>query len=589
MEHSKKDLTQFIRRCDYRAGIFVILISPRRGLMSKNIIICSDGTGNTAVKNRGTNVFKLFEAIDLNGHRTDATLTPQVALYDDGVGTQSFLPLKLLGGAFGWGLKRNVLKLYTGLVRTYDPGDQIYLFGFSRGAFTVRTVGGLIAKCGILDWNRMPTTDAMRKEVAAAYRVYRQGYRTWLWRMFHLKSFEDVQRSAADAMSKFRTSRKVHDGKIHFVGVWDTVDAVGGPFHISDFINTFVHRFKFPDQKLSKDVEWAVQALSIDDARAAFEPRLWEDNPKVEQAWFSGVHSNVGGGYPKQGMSLVTLDWMMQKACERGLRIVAEDRRRYWEHGSVDDKLYDSRAGLGVFYRWKPRNMLKLWEEQKAGARPKVHLSVFERIAHGTDGYAPGTLAPDMDVVYTPSGNLSEDRTAATRAEEVQCALANAFRKRGVDLEKVRGTLILGRFAYYLYVVSCLAVILAASVPENAGSRLNPWIVLKNAGSLIYDAATGQWAPLFESAKRLFTDPWLLGTLLSGFIISAAIAYRVGQRRSLVFSRFWHESRQELRQALQTARKKMQHVDSSEIEHKLGSSTLPEAPTMPNPQAASAG
>jgi hypothetical protein len=233
--------------------------------------------------------------------------------------------------------------------------------------------------------------------------------------------------------------------------------------------------------------------------------------------------------------------------------------------------------------------MLKLWEEQKAGARPKVHLSVFERIAHGTDGYAPGTLARDMDVVYTPSGNLSEDRTAATRAEEVQCALANAFRKRGVDLEKVRRTLILGRFAYYLYVVSCVAVILAASVPENAGSRLNPWIVLKNAGSLIYDAATGQWAPLFESAKRLLTDTWLLGTLLSGFAISAAIAYRVGQSRSLVFSRFWHESRQELRQALQTARKKMQQVDSSEIEHKLGSSTLPEAPSMQNPQAASAG
>jgi uncharacterized protein (DUF2235 family) len=85
--------------------------------MSKNIIICSDGTGNTVIKNRGTNVFKLFEAVDLNGHRIDAKLTPQVALYDDGVGTQNFLPIKLLGGAFGWGLKRNVLKLYTGVVR----------------------------------------------------------------------------------------------------------------------------------------------------------------------------------------------------------------------------------------------------------------------------------------------------------------------------------------------------------------------------------------------------------------------------------------------------------------------------------------
>ena len=102
--------------------------------MPKNIIICSDGTGNTAIKNRGTNVFKLFEAIDLNGHRTSPNLCAQIALYDDGVGTESFLPLKLLGGAFGWGLKRNVVKLYTGLVRIYDPGDRIYLFGFSRGA-----------------------------------------------------------------------------------------------------------------------------------------------------------------------------------------------------------------------------------------------------------------------------------------------------------------------------------------------------------------------------------------------------------------------------------------------------------------------
>ena len=78
-------------------------------------------------------------------------------------GRETFLPFKLLGGAFGWGMKRNVLKLYTGLVRIYDPGDRIYLFGFSRGAFTVRTLAGFITKCGILDWNRLATTDDMTK------------------------------------------------------------------------------------------------------------------------------------------------------------------------------------------------------------------------------------------------------------------------------------------------------------------------------------------------------------------------------------------------------------------------------------------
>jgi len=525
--------------------------------MPKNIIICSDGTGNTSIKDRGTNVFKLFEAVDLNGHRTDADLTPQVALYDDGVGTQSFLPIKLLGGAFGWGLKRNVLNLYTGLVRIYDPGDRIYLFGFSRGAFTVRTLAGLIAKCGILDWNRTATSDGMRAEVATAYRRYRQGYRTWLWRVLHAKSLEDVQKSAAEAMSTFRISRKVHDARIHFIGVWDTVDSVGGPFHTSDLINTLFHRFKFPDQKLSDKVEHAVQALSIDDARAAFEPRLWEDHPNVEQVWFSGVHSNVGGGYPKQGMSLVTLDWMMQKASEKDLRMLPQDRKSYCEHGSVDDKLYDSRSGLGVFYQWKPRNMQTLCNEQKAGSQPCVHLSVFERIAHGTDGYAPGTLAPAVRVVYTRSSDPDQDKVAEVRAEAVNSALAKAFCNRGADLEKVRGTLRLGRFAYYLYIASCLAVFLAASVPENAGSRLNPWIVLKNAGGLIYDAATMQWEPLFASAKRILTDPQLLGALLAGFAISAAISYYVEHTRSLVFSRFWHESRQELRQALKAARKQV--------------------------------
>jgi uncharacterized protein (DUF2235 family)/uncharacterized membrane protein len=527
--------------------------------MSKNIIICSDGTGNTANKDRGTNVFKLFEAIDLNGHRLNPKLPPQVALYDDGVGTESFLPLKLLGGAFGFGLKRNVLKLYTGLVRIYDPGDRIYLFGFSRGAFTVRTLCGLIAKCGILDWHRSHTTDAMRAEVAAAYRTYRRGYRTWLWRMVHWKSREEVRQLARDAMLAFRKDHKVHEASIHFVGVWDTVDAVGGPFHSSDLINTLVHRFKFPDLELSDKIERAAQALSIDDARAAFEPRLWVDNSRLEQVWFSGVHSNVGGGYPKQGMSLVTLDWMIQKAAENDLRILDEDRKRYWDHGSADDKLYDSRAGLGVFYRWKPRNMQKLCTDQKAGLPPKVHLSVFERIAHGTDGYAPGTLAQNMQVVYTSSGNPDQDKPAAARAKELQAALDEAFGERGAELEKVNGTLLLGRVAYYLYLASCLYVAC--------------YLALALAAAVLEGVKLKQAAPVFASAKRLSTDPALASTLLAGFVLAALIAYYVGHTRDLAFSRFWHESRQKLRDALKAARKKMQD-DPSQSEREGGLSAL---------------
>ena len=530
--------------------------------MAKNIIICSDGTGNTAIKDRGTNVFKMFEAIDLNGHRINPYLDPQVAFYDDGVGTETFLPLKLLGGAFGFGLAKNVRNLYMDLVRVYDPGDsatpadRIYLFGFSRGAFTVRTLAGLIAKCGVLNLDKLPTTDALRAAVSSAYSTYRRSYRTLLGSVLNrILVGLGLRRADADAMAAFQQAHSLPgEVRIRFVGVWDTVDAVGGPFHTSDVINAVFHRVKFPDRILSDKVDQAVHALSIDEARAAFGPVLWEAKSNVEQVWFAGVHSNVGGGYPKQGMSLVTLDWMMQKAQQNGLRILSDDRKGYWEHGNVDDKMYDSRADLGVFYRWKPRNMQKLWVDQKAGTVPPIHLSVLERIAHGTDGYAPGTLAPDVSVTFTPSDDVNQTAALIVRAQAAKSALDGAFARSGSDLEKAHGTVLIGRIAYYIYVLCCLVAFLAASVPPDAGSRRNPWIVLKNAGTLIYDAVTVQWAPLFDAAKRLFTDPKLIGTLLAGFAVAGALAYYVDHKRSLVFSRYWHDARQDLRNALKSAR-----------------------------------
>jgi uncharacterized protein (DUF2235 family) len=480
--------------------------------MPKNIIICSDGTGNTAIKGRGTNVFKMFEAIDLNGHRTNPALDPQVAFYDDGVGTETFLPLKLLGGAFGFGLAKNVRYLYMDLVRIYDPGDRIYLFGFSRGAFTVRTLAGIIAKCGVLDRDKLPTTDALQAAVGKAYRTYRRSYRTWLGQLLHSPQLD------LDAMEDFKKTHSLAvDVRIRFIGVWDTVDAVGGPFHTSDFINAVIHRFKFPDRRLSDKVDWAAQALSIDEARAAFQPVLWEAKPNIEQVWFAGVHSNVGGGYPKQGMSLVTLDWIMQKARERDLRILSDDRKYYWEHGSADDKLYDSRAGLGVFYRWKPRDMQKLCDQQNAAMPPAIHLSVLERIAHGTDGYSPGTLAPNAEIVFTPSSDPDQDAAVAVRARAAKSAVDEAYAKSGSDLDNARGTVAIGRFAYYLYVLCALAVVLAG-------------------------------------VTRVFTNAELIGTLLAGFALAGGLAHYVDHKRSMVFSRYWHDARQDLRTALKSAR-----------------------------------
>ncbi len=137
--------------------------------MPKNIIICSDGTGNTAIKNRGTNVFKIFEAIDLNGHRIDPNLDPQVAFYDDGVGTETFHLIGAFWVAPSAGILEERLPICIWIwcafmipAKTPPPAKSQYLFGFGRGAFTVRTLAGLIAKCGVLDRDKLHTTDALR-------------------------------------------------------------------------------------------------------------------------------------------------------------------------------------------------------------------------------------------------------------------------------------------------------------------------------------------------------------------------------------------------------------------------------------------
>ena len=152
--------------------------------MAKNIILCSDGTGNADIKGRGTNVFKLFEAVDLNEYRTNPALDAQLAFYDDGVGTNGSVFARIMGNATGYGLAANVKQLYRELSRVYDPGDRIYLFGFSRGAFTVRTLADMIGKCGVLQGEKFSTYKDLRLAVDAAHTAYRAYYDSWLTKAF---------------------------------------------------------------------------------------------------------------------------------------------------------------------------------------------------------------------------------------------------------------------------------------------------------------------------------------------------------------------------------------------------------------------
>ncbi len=398
----------------------------------KNIILLSDGTGNTNIKDRGTNVFKLYEAIDFH-----STEPEQVAFYDDGVGTQEFKPLKLVGGAFGWGLSRNVRKLYRDLVEAYEEDAEIYLFGFSRGAFTVRSLAGFIAKQGILKYENYQTDEELNNAVWQHYEAYRGQCQAYL------------ERPIAPLRKKFIKAQEVHAKApiIKFIGVWDTVDAVGLPFdEATNFLNNYIFRFKFPDLNLNEYVVKACHALSIDDERQSFHPLLWNNDAKnpdrIEQVWFSGVHANVGGGYPQQGLSMVTLDWMMKKATAAGIRFIATDLTLAHDKEYAFDKLYDSRSGLGSYYRYKPRNIAELCK--KCNITPIIHESAIQRIAEGILDYAPGNfptnfIVVDDDAIHPNSSqiiNLINDGNPI-----IQPLLLN----------KVKGLVLQRIFVYYVF------------------------------------------------------------------------------------------------------------------------------------------
>jgi Uncharacterized alpha/beta hydrolase domain (DUF2235) len=374
--------------------------------MPKNIILLSDGTNSSNIKNRGTNVYKFYEAIDFNSDKTK-----QVAFYDDGVGTQEFKPLKLLGGAFGWGLARNVRHLYKELVQSYKPGDKIYLFGFSRGAFTVRTLAGFICNIGILDNKVYWDDDLLDKAVFQCYQAYRSRQLAVLEKLFykpHEKQFEFIEAKPT----------------IEFIGVWDTVDAVGLPVdEMTWFWNKYIFRFKFPNQILNPHVKKAYHALAIDEERLAFHPLLWNidkpiDKERIEQVWFPGSHGDVGGGRPQQGLSLVALEWMMQKAQAAGLKFTEFDLNFVKDRRYIFDKAHESRSGLGVFYRYQPRNITKYCDENSVEI-PKIHECAFQRIAQGIFGYAPINIPNTFEVVDHQGKHKKSDAIAKLVGNEI--------------------------------------------------------------------------------------------------------------------------------------------------------------------------
>ena len=269
----------------------------------KRIILCADGTWNVrdqvdkaTKKRRPSNVTKVARAIRPRAPNG----VDQIVYYHDGIGTAGVVD-RYTGGAFGEGIEDNVRDLYRFIVYNYEPGDELYFFGFSRGAFTVRTLAGFMHKVGLIEKD----DDYYVPEIYACYESSKgPGSPEWT------KAFHNVQGTRPCP-------------PIRFIGVWDTVGALGAPGLLGQVLNK--SKYQYHDVGLNPRIQNAFQALAIDERRKPFQPNLWSRpagwTGRLEQAWFPGVHCNVGGGYAPDGLANEALHWIAEKAEGVGLAL----------------------------------------------------------------------------------------------------------------------------------------------------------------------------------------------------------------------------------------------------------------------------
>lgn len=304
--------------------------------MSKKIVFCADGTWDDP--NSQTNVYRIYKSLK---NIPDVQLTT----YDTGVGTEGSFLEHWLGGAVGAGLFQKIKDGYTAISAQYQPGDEIFLFGFSRGAYTVRSLAGLIAICGL------PT---VKQDDPKCLQIAFEAYRNTAHRTMLLEDLNETYR--------------MDNARIKLLGVWDTVGSLGIP---AIFGGIDVCQYGFLDTNLHPDVLNAVQVLAIDEQRLQYQPSLWTSAPAPEQTitqcWFAGDHCDAGGGYPLKtdqdpALSNITFLWMANHAANFGLQ---------FQEGVLPDPivptappdalatLHNSRTGLYGLFPSHVRNIIQ--------------------------------------------------------------------------------------------------------------------------------------------------------------------------------------------------------------------------------------
>lgn len=312
----------------------------------KRIVICCDGTGNEFGRNN-TNVVETYALVEKN--------EDQVAYYDPGVGTGGWEYHEETGDlraksdqATGVGLQKNVEDAYRYLMQCYEAEDLIYLFGFSRGAFTVRSLAGMLHKCGLL-------TSGHDNLVEYASKIY------------NTHGNDDIAKGFRQTFGQ--------RCPVEFIGVWDTVKSL--------VLNAGKRWY---DDSLNPEVRFGFHAVSIDERRRDFPPALWNetavhDGQSIQQVWFAGVHSDIGGWYDERGLSNIALHWVLERAADCGLGI--NEEKLATRTPNPHDKIHQSYSGF-----WKIRGS----RTRRIPEGALIHKSVLERTNSSTVSYNPKNL-----------------------------------------------------------------------------------------------------------------------------------------------------------------------------------------------------
>ncbi len=339
----------------------------------KRIVICADGTWNEAEKvdeNSGrpqpTNVLKTARAVR---PRSKKDGVEQVVYYHEGVGTGGGFD-RITGGAFGTGITDNIRALYRFLVYNYVEGDEIFLFGFSRGAFTVRTLVGFMNEVGLVQ----KEDEYYTRELYGLYE-------------------ENI---APDSIEWKRAYRNIGERRgcprVKFIGVWDTVGALGGVISGSDHA--------YHNVEINSNIENAYHALAIDEKRKPFAPSLWTKPPawtgELVQAWFPGVHSNVGGGYSPDGLANEALHWIIEQAERHQLDFTASYLKHYLP--CFNSKMFNTLRGV---YRLSGPKQRVIPDDPKFCS--VLHAAVIDRMKLKSLNYQPKNVSKTLEKRLGPA------------------------------------------------------------------------------------------------------------------------------------------------------------------------------------------